>query len=158
MREALSRCIYVGQRGGSVEVNNFFICQVEFRPCMQVVRYGRGSRILEETGSWGAPRVLLNMNVLALQRDVLKGDEIISYRTPRCLWKEAANYLRFEKQIQIIDSKCVGTRWREDVDLRCRPLITSDEWRKLIVTGQIADDWEKWSEKEQMINGKLLIM
>ena len=32
--------------------------------------------------------------------------------------------------------------------MRKRPLITSDEWRKLIVAKTIVDDWDLWNEKE----------
>ena len=39
-------------------------------------------------------------------------------------------------------------REREDLDVRQRPLITGDEWRKLIVAKTIVDDWDLWNEKE----------
>ena len=50
-------------------------------------------------------------------------------------------------QIQIIDSKWSSCRQRTQIDVRQRPLITSDEWRKLRVAKTIEDDWGLWNEK-----------
>ena len=72
MHETLSKCIYVGQRGSSGELNKYFICQVNMCPCRQMMRYARGSKTLSDTEYWDSPRVVLNVNVVALQRDVLK--------------------------------------------------------------------------------------
>ena len=47
-------------------------------------------------------------------------------------------------------------RWKEEIDSRCRPLITSDEWRKLIVKGRVTDDWERRNERDP--NGKWRIL
>ena len=51
-------------------------------------------------------------------------------------------------QIQILDSKWSRCRQRDKIDVRQRPLISSDEWRKLIVTKTIEDDWGIWNKKE----------
>ena len=104
---------------------------------------------MTDTEYWDAPRVMLNMNVAALQRDVLKGrrDQIRWDRT--LLMERSGELLEIRKRIQIIDNnKWMGTRWKEGVDLKSRPLIASDEWRKLIVNGHITEDWEQWNEKE----------
>ena len=94
-----------------------------------MMRYARGSKTLSDTEYWDSPRVVLNMNVVALQRDVLKGrrDHIRSDTT--LLMGRGGELLEIRKQIRIIDSKWSSTRWKEDIDSRCRPLITSDEWR-----------------------------
>ena len=70
--EALSSCIYVGVRGNADEVNDGFICQVKIRPFRQMMRYARESRLVPGTGYWASQRVALNVNLVALQRDVLK--------------------------------------------------------------------------------------
>ena len=72
MHEALAKCIYVGPRGSTEEANKFFICQVNMCPCRQMMRYARGSRMATETEYWNAPRFMPNMNVVSLQRDVIR--------------------------------------------------------------------------------------
>ena len=37
---------------------------------------------------------------------------------------------------------------RSQVNVNQRPLITGDEWRKLIFTKTIENDWDLWNEKE----------
>ena len=66
--------------------------------------------------------------------------------------------LEIQKQIQIIDKKWMSTRWKEEVDLKSRPLIASDEWGKLKVHGFVTEGWERWNEKIQMANGNILRM
>ena len=82
MYETLSKCIYVGRKGITEELNIGFICQVNICPCRQTMRYSRGSKIAAETEHWESQRVALNINLAALQRDVLKEDEIVLSRNP----------------------------------------------------------------------------
>ena len=42
----------------------------------------------------------------------------------------------------------MSSRWGEEVDLKSRPLITSDEWGTLNINGHITEDWEQWNEKD----------
>ena len=71
MDETLSKCIYVGPSGSSEQVNQGFICQMNLRPCVQMMRYARGYKQVA-TEFWEATRIKLFLNVVALQRDVLK--------------------------------------------------------------------------------------
>ena len=71
MREALSKCIYVGPRGSSEEASQSFICQEGLRHCVQMARYARGFKLVD-TESREAPRIKLYLNVVALRRDALK--------------------------------------------------------------------------------------
>ena len=73
MYETISKCIYLGQKGSTEKLKRCFICQVNQRPCRQMMRYARGSKTLPETEYWGKQRIVLNINLVALQRDVLKG-------------------------------------------------------------------------------------
>ena len=72
MHDTLEKCIYVGQRGSSEGAGKYFICQVNKRQRRQMMRYVRGSRLSPDTKYWELPRVVMSMNVVALQRDVLK--------------------------------------------------------------------------------------
>ena len=72
MNETLPQCIYLGAKGSSEGPNEYFTCQVKLCPCRQMARYARGS-VDKEEANWGASRVRLFLNAVALQRDVLKG-------------------------------------------------------------------------------------
>ena len=56
--------------------------------------------------------------------------------------------MEIRKKIQLIDNKWMSTRFKEEVDLESRPLITIDEWRKLTAHGHIDEDWEQRNEKD----------
>ena len=73
MHEALSKCMYVGRRGRSEELDKYFICQVNKCHFRQMVRYAGGSKTFQDTEYRYSPRVVLNVNVVDSQRDVLKG-------------------------------------------------------------------------------------
>ena len=53
--------------------------------------------------------------------------------------------LDVRRQIRTIDSKWLRTRFSDDVDVNCRPLITSDEWGKLVVMQFANGNWEEWN-------------
>ena len=96
------------------------------------------------------------MNVVALQRDVLKErrDHIRSEHT--LSMERGEDLLEIRKQMQIVDSKWMSIRWKEEIDLRCRPSIASDERRRMIVGGQMIDDWEQRNDREP--NGQWQIL
>ena len=69
-------------------------------------------------------------------------------RSDPALEKEREEELiEIRTQIQIIDSKWSRCRQRAKLDVRQRPLITNDEWRKLRVAKTIEDDWDLRNEK-----------
>ena len=95
-----------------------------------MMRYARGNKTLSDTEYWDWPRVVLNMNVVVLQRDLLKERRDHIRSEPTSLMGGVEELLGIRKQIQIIDSRWVNIRWKGEIDLRCRPLIAIDEWRK----------------------------
>ena len=147
MRKTLSKCIYVGPSGSSEEVNQNFICQKNLRPCRQMMRYARGYKRVE-TEFWESPRIKLFLNVVALQRDVLKERREVIRWDPQLMRDCKGELLEIRKQIQIIDVKWMGTRYREEVDVNSRPLISIDEWGVLTINGQITENWEQWNGKD----------
>merc|ERR1712112_38884 len=70
--EALKSCIYAGVKGTIEEIDDKFICKVKLCPCRQMMRYVMGSVPVPHNGYWNSEKVILKMNVVALQRDVLK--------------------------------------------------------------------------------------
>ena len=56
-----------------------------------MMRYAGGSKLVPETGYWASQRVDLDINLVALQRDVLRKDEIVLRRIPHLGMKEATN-------------------------------------------------------------------
>ena len=111
---------------------------------------------MSETEFRGRPRVVMNMNVVASQRDVL-GERRDHIRSDSSLSLERGEELiEIRKHIQIIDNRWVGNRVEVSIALRCRPLITSDEWRKMIVGGLIPDDWEQLNARES--NGQWRVL
>ena len=70
--EALNQCIYAGLQGTSDEITPGFICQVGPCPCRQMMRYTRGSREIPDNGHWNPKKIVLRLDLVALQRDVLK--------------------------------------------------------------------------------------
>ena len=70
--EALSSCIYAGVRGDAEEITDGFICQVEIRPFRQMMRYASGSKLVPGTWYWASQKIVLNVNLANLQRDVLE--------------------------------------------------------------------------------------
>ena len=112
-----------------------------------MMRYARGSRLVQGA-YWATQKVALDMNLVALQRDVLKERRDRLKSDPTLTHDRKEELMEIRKQIQIIDCKWSRSRQRDDLDVRKRPLITSDEWRKLIVAKQIVDDWEQWNGKE----------
>ena len=115
-----------------------------------------GGRISTDTKYWDAPRVKLSLNLVALQRDVLKQRRDKIRWGPILFMGRSEELLEIRKRIQIIDNKWMSTRFKEDIDLRSLPLITSDEWGKLIVNGHIDEDWERWNAKES--NGQRQVL
>ena len=107
-----------------------------------------GGRIATDTEYWEAPRVKLSLNVVALQRDVLKQRRDQIRGDPILFMERSGELLGVRKQIQFIGNKRMSTRWKEEEDLKSRPSIKSDEWRKLIVHGHIDEDWEQRNEKD----------
>ena len=129
--EALSNCIYAGIQGTAEEITPGFICQVSPCPCRQMMRYTRGSREIPDNGYWNPKKIVLRLDLVALQRDVLK-EGMVQIRFEPGVEKEREEELsEIRTQIQIIDSKWSRCRLRGQLDVRQRPLISSDEWRKL---------------------------
>ena len=56
--------------------------------------------------------------------------------------------MEIRKQLQMLDSRWSRCRVRGQVNVNQRPLITADEWRKLIFNKTIENDWDLWNEKE----------
>ena len=111
------------------------------------MRYARGSKLVPETGYWTSQKIVVGVNLVALQRDVLKERRERIKANPTLVNERSEELSEIRAQIQILDSKWSRCRQREDIDARQRPLISSDEWRKLIVTKTIGDDWDLWNEK-----------
>ena len=61
------------------------------------------------------------------------------------MWNEL---LEVRRQIRMIYSKWLRTRFVDDVDVNCRPLITSDEWGKLVVMQFANGNWGEWNERD----------
>ena len=81
-----------------------------------------------------------------MQRDVLKARrEIIKHDAQ--LFQDRFGELREVRgQIEIIYMKWTRTRYREEIDLDSRPMITSEEWRTLQTQANSTLDWGYWNE------------
>ena len=128
--DALNSCIYAGVKGTTEEINDNFICKVKLRPCRQMMRYVMGNVSVPNTGFWNTEKVVLKLNIAALQRDVLKDrrDRIIF--DPSMLGGKREELVEIRKQLQMVDSQRSWCRVREQINVNQRPLITGDEWGK----------------------------
>ena len=52
--------------------------------------------------------------------------------------------------------KWMSSRYREEVDMKSRPLISSDEWRVLTINGHITENWGQWNEKDPIDQWQVL--
>merc|ERR1712114_129391 len=146
--EALKSCIYAGVKGTIEEIDDKFICKIKLCPCRQMMRYVMGSVPVPHNAHWNSEKVILKMNVVALQRDVLKERRSRIVLDPILLEERSEELKEIRKQLQMLDSRWSRCRVRKQVNVNQRPLITGDEWRKLIFTKTIEDDWDLWNEKE----------
>ena len=82
-----------------------------------MMRYARGSRLVPGT-YWASQRVVLNINLVALQIDVLKGRRGRIKSDPTLVNERRDEVMGIRKQVQILDSKWSSSRQREDLDVR----------------------------------------
>ena len=82
------------------------------------------------------------------ERDVLKERRSRIIFDPILLEERRDELKDIRKQLQMLDSRWSRCRVRGQVNVNQRPLITGDEWRKLIFTKTIENDWDLWNEKE----------
>merc|ERR1712112_641034 len=130
------------------EIDDKFICKIKLCPCRQMMRYVRGSVPVPHNGYWNSEKVVLKMNVVALQRDVLKERRSRIVLDPILLEERSEELEDIRKQLQMLDSRWSRCRVRKQVNVNQRPLITGGEWRKLIFTKLVENDWDLWNEKE----------
>ena len=88
------------------------------------------------------------MYFVALQRDVLEERRDHIRSGPELLLGKGEEMIELRKKIQIFDNRWVRNRVKDSIDLRRIPLITSDEWGRMVVGGLIPDSWGRWDERE----------
>ena len=161
MQETLSKSTYVVPFGTSIETSRNFICQKELCPCRQMMRYVRGFRWVPSE-AWQPPKVKLQLNMVEAQRDVLKARREIIKRDDQLYQDRYEELEDVRLQIEIIDMRWARTRWRDEIDLGSRPMVTSLEWRELQTKIDSSLDWEQWGELESnkqcdmMVNANLV--
>ena len=69
------------------------------------MRYARGSRLVPYTGYWASQKIVLCLNVVALQRDVLKERRDRIKADPTLPKERKEELIEIRTQIQIIGSK-----------------------------------------------------
>ena len=72
MFTSLNEIIYVGPFGTTEAISNTFVCQTELCACRQMMRYVRGFEAVYLNGEYEPPKAKLRLNMVELQRDILK--------------------------------------------------------------------------------------
>merc|ERR1712112_568159 len=103
--EALKSCIYAGVRGTAEEIDDRFICKLKLCPCRQMMRYVMGGVSVPNTGYWNSEKVVLKINVVAMQRDVLKERRSRIIYDPIMLEERREELMEIRKQLQMLDSR-----------------------------------------------------
>ena len=146
--EALKSCIYAGVKGTTEEINERFICKVKLCPCRQMMRYVMGNVSVPNTGFWNSEKVVLKIHLVALQRDVLTERRDRIRFDPSKMEEKSEELMEIRMQLQMVDSQWSKCRVRGRINVKQRPLITANEWRKMIFMQIIENDWDSWNEKE----------
>ena len=82
------------------------------------MRYARGSKLMPDTGHWNSQKIVLNVNLVALQRDVLKGRRDGIKEDPTLMRDRSEELSEIRTLIQIVESKWSMCRQRENIDVR----------------------------------------
>ena len=110
-----------------------------------MMRYVRGWEQVFLGGEWEPAKAKLRLNMVELQRDILKTRREDIKRDDQLFRERSEELEDVRRQISMIDRHWTRVRWTEDIVKRMSPLVTGLEWIDL---QKILDrnDWFKWEE------------
>ena len=81
--------------------------------------------------------------MVEVQRDVLKSRRGIIKKDDQLFRSRADELADVRRQLDVIDTRWARTRWRDEIDINTRPMVTGVEWSALVARDKNLD-WGQW--------------
>ena len=112
------------------------------------------------SGEYEPPKAKLRLSMVELQRDILKTRRGDVKKDDNLFRNRAGELEDVRRQMEVIDNEWARKRYRDEIDMNLKPLVTGVEWSALYRLGHT--DWLEWEKLEsntqwqQMIEAKLI--